>query len=188
VIRYVALADKTPQWAISADEAAALRGVGLALGLVQLFRESGITPEQGTADGCWAAQQAERAGFPAGVNVWCDLEGKYADVSAATLIGYLNNWASAVSAAGYSPGLYCGPQGKLTGDQLHGLVFQHYWMSAASVPALPGRGYQMYQLLPMTVYHSGFPIAGTLIDIDVVGVDSEGSAPIFWAAPDAAAK
>ncbi len=183
-IRAVGLdGNSPPSWALTASEAGALRAAGLGIGIYQTYRNSGITAQQGTDDGNAAVEQAGNIGYPAGAVLWCDLEGSYS-VSADTLIDYLNNWAVAVSGAGYVPGIYCGPQSVLSGQQLYSnLKFQHYWMSAANVPDIPTRGYQMYQLLPyLSSMRGGFPVAGTAIDVDIVASDHEGGMPIFWAA------
>ncbi len=183
-IRAVGLsADPAPSWALSADEASALRAAGLGVGIYQSYRNTGITAQQGTDDGNGAVKQANSIGYPAGAVLWCDLEGSYS-VSSDTLIAYLNNWWTAVSGAGYLPGIYCGPQSILSGQQLYSsLEFQHYWMSAANVPDIPTRGYQMYQLLPyLSSMRGGFPVAGTAIDVDIVASDHEGGMPIFWSA------
>lgn len=182
-IRAVGLsADPPPSWALGASEANALREAGLGIGIYQTFRNSGITADQGTADGNAAAAQAGNVGYPAGAVLFCDFEGSY-DVTSSVLIDYFNNWWTAVSGAGYLPGIYVGPQSILTGQELYSdLKFQHYWMSAANVPAIPTRGYQMYQLLPyLSSMRSGFPVAGTLIDVDITASDSEGGMPVFWA-------
>jgi hypothetical protein len=190
LIRFIGLAGETPSWGLTAREASLLQAAGLALGIVQIQRKTGISAARGAADGAWAATLSQAIGSPAGATLWCDLEGGYADVAAPDLLAYLDAWADAVGKAGYAPGLCSGPRtqpSRLGAAALGALPFEHHWMSAAAVPDIPTRGYQMFQLLPMTILPHGLSAAGTLIAVDVVQQDSEGGAPIFWQAPRASA-
>ncbi len=162
-------------WALTAAEATLIRDAGLALGVVQIYRNGTFTAAQGTTDGNSAAAQAQAIGFPAGVNVWCDLEGNY-EVTAATLTQYLDNWSAAVAAAGYLPGLYNGPESVLSGAQVTSLSFQHYWQAAALVPPVTV-GYQLLQLCPANIL-----VGGADIDVDVAQLDFEGRSATLWVA------
>jgi len=158
---------------LSSDEASAILGAGLALMPVQHANEGGWSPSAslGQQDGTAAAANAATVGFPAGVNVWCDLEGVDPTVEAPAVTAYCRAWFDAVDAAGFIPGLYVGAEAILTGRQLFALPFQHYWRSQSSVPAIPKRGYQLIQFLPSV------SVNGIDIDVDVIQTDKLGGQP-----------
>ena len=155
---------------LSTAEAERILNAGLALMSVQHVRRSGWTPspDLGKQDGQHAASNAADIGFPAGVNVWCDLEGVATGTAAQTVTDYCNAWFDAVEAGGFLPGLYVGFQCVLNEQQLFQLKFQHYWRSQSNVPNVSKRGYQMIQLFPET------PISGLKVDIDVTQNDYKG--------------
>jgi len=144
----------------------------LALMAVQHVEAEGWRPslELGKTYGSHAAANAAEVGFPAGVNVWLDLEGVNHQVSAEDVIAYCNAWHREVAAAGYAPGIYVGASAILTGDQLYWrLRMRHYWKSGSSVPSIPERGYQLVQrIVP------GDVVAGIAIDRNVTKTDSFG--------------
>jgi len=107
-------------------------------------------------------------GFPAGVSVWCDLEGVSRTSEEQDVIDYCEAWYEALVGTGYSPGLYVGPDSVLTGPQLYGLSFRHYWRSQSKVPHIPKRGYELVQFFPPITAN------GILVDIDVAQNDDEG--------------
>jgi len=137
---------------------------------VQHVRVSPWSPNRdlGQADGTNAGSHASSLGFPPGVNVWCDLEGVAAGTAAQDVIDHCTAWFTAVSNAGYVPGLYVGANAILDGNQLFDLPFEHYWKSESRVPVLPARGYQMIQT-PVAD-----PVAGIGIDQDVTQTDGKG--------------
>jgi hypothetical protein len=140
---------------------------------VQHVRKPGWSPTAalGQQDGQNAATNALDIGFPAGVNVWCDLEGVGKAVVPQDVIDYCEAWFNAVAAAGLVPGLYVGYGTQLTGQQLYELSFQHYWRSQSSVPEIPGRSYQVLQLFPSVTAN------GIAIDMDITRTDgANGSA------------
>jgi hypothetical protein len=151
-------------------EATGILVSGLALMPVQHVRSPGWSPTQnlGQQDGQNAAQNAQVVGFPAGVSVWCDLEGVDRATPARNVIDYCEAWHEGVRAAGYVPGLYVGAGAVLTGRQLLDLSFQHYWRSQSRVPDIPTRGYQLIQLFP------SIEINGVGVDIDIAQNDQEG--------------
>lgn len=169
-LRYLSLGAAESSGDLIAEEAADILNSGLALMPVQHVREAGWQPSDnlGTEDGTNAGNHASSIGFPAGVNVWCDLEGVNSGATAQDVIDYCNAWYDAVSAAGYIPGLYVGPNAILSGEQLSDLKVQHYWKSASKVPDLPGRGYQMIQTFV------GNPVYGIGIDKDETQTDNDG--------------
>ncbi|EDM74385.1 hypothetical protein PPSIR1_29755 [Plesiocystis pacifica SIR-1] len=182
-VRYISRDDHvetatTGSGSMSRAEAEAILAGGLALMPVQ-FAQKNFAPtrDQGTTLGTNAAKNAAALGFPEGVNVWCDVEAIDSSSTTQEVVDYANAWASAVSSAGYLPGLYVGPNSKLTTSVLYQeLSFQHYWKSAAWVPNVDTRGYQMWQSISMTKF-------GVYIDVDLVGIDSKQGRP-YWLAPD----
>lgn len=156
---------------LTAGEANDILNAGLALMAVQHVREPGWIPtgSMGQQDGTNTANNALSIGFPPAVNIWCDLEGVENGTPSQNVIDYCNAWYTAVSAAGYAPGIYVGSDAVLTGQQLYeNLLFEHYWQSCSEVPALPVRGYQIVQtLVPQ-------PVNGIGIDQDRTQTDGEG--------------
>ena len=136
---------------------------------VQHVRRPGWSPTQnlGQQDGQNAAQNAQVVGFPAGVSVWCDLEGLNRAAQAQDVIDYCQAWYEALQAGGYVPGLYVGARAPLTGQQIADSPFQHYWRSQSRVPEIPNRGYQLVQLFP------SIDINGVSVDIDIAQVDEK---------------
>lgn len=135
---------------LTAEEAEAILGAGLALMVVQHVLNPGWTPTGalGTEYGANAARFAQQIGVPAGVNVWCDLEGVAAGTPSADVAAYCNAWHYQVAAAGYAPGLYVGDSPGLSAHQLYSATkFQHYWgaynLNEDEVPAT--RGLQLRQ-------------------------------------------
>jgi Domain of unknown function (DUF1906) len=171
-IRYLSLG---PQSAgdLDAQEATNILSAGLALMPVQHVRASGWSPKQsvGQQDGLNAATNAKDIGFPEGINIWCDLEGVNRSAQAQDVIDYCGAWYQAVNSAGYIPGLYVGAACVLTGQQLFGLPFQHYWRSQSNVPEIPTRSYQMLQLFPPVF------VNGIWVDVDITQTDKLGSQP-----------
>jgi hypothetical protein len=149
-VRYVRR-DKPHASALSATEATIILNAGLGLMLVQYVEsESAWTPtaKKGAANGGVAASEAERLGVPWGVTIWCDLEGVAVGTPRQQVIDYCNRWHSAVSGAGYVPGLYVGYHSGLTPSQLYAkLRFTHYWgaynLNSDEAPMV--RGLQMKQ-------------------------------------------
>jgi hypothetical protein len=168
---------------LSAAEAEDILQSGLALMAVQHVRPAGWQPTGGLGqqDGQAAAQNASDVGFPAGVSIWCDLEGVQPGTPAQNVIDYCNAWFSAVAAAGYIPGLYVGSECVLNEQQLLGLKFQHYWRSQSNVPNVGGRGYQMIQLFPEVT------VNGISVDIDVTQSDYKQGQAKWLVRPVAAA-
>lgn len=168
-LRYLSIG-KESAGDLTTEEATDILNSGLALMPVQHVRSPGWLPSEnvGQQDGQNALANAQRVGFPTGVNLWCDLEGVGKGVSAQDVIAYCQAWYSAVSGAGYLPGLYVGYAAQLSGDELYGLSFQHYWKSQSTVPDIPGRGYQMIQFLPPVTAN------GIGIDMDITQSDKKG--------------
>ena len=150
-------------------------GAGLALMPVQHVAMTDWLPsaELGTYHGKNAAKHAAEIGFPAGVNVWLDLEGIALNATPQNVVDYCNAWFSEVDGANYVSGLYVGPQSVLNGHDLFFLLrTKHYWKSASIVPNVENRGYQMIQSLPRIV-------AGVSLDSDMTKKDDFGDTA-FW--------
>jgi len=174
-LRYVSRATTQGKNDLSPQEAQTLLQAGLSLMAVQHVRKPYWTPTAtlGTSDGVHAAYHVHVIGFPPKVNVWCDLEGVQAGTPAQQVIDYCNAWHTAVAAAGFTPGLYVGADAILTGARLvSALKFEHYWKSLSTVPALPGRGYQMIQT-------AGPTVAGIATDQNVTQNDTQGNAALL---------
>ena len=170
-LRYLSTGQVSSQ-DLTEQEATDILNSGLALMPVQHATKQGWSPSKalGQQHGQDASANADNAGFPVSVNLWCDLEGVNSSAQAQDVIDYCEAWYQAVSAAGFIPGLYVGAGTLLNGRQLYDLPFQHYWRSQSQVPDIPHRGYQVIQLGPP------IQINGILIDLDVVLVDSQGGA------------
>jgi hypothetical protein len=146
--------------------------------------ESAWTPtlRKGSTNGAVAASEAEKIGVPWGVTIWCDLEGVAVGTPRQQVIDYCNRWHSAVSGAGYVPGLYVGYHSGLTATQLYAkLRFTHYWgaynLNSDEAPIV--RGLQMKQ----SQRRQEGAVAGLLFDfqVDNVSADRLGGRPTLVA-------
>ena len=183
-VRYVRR-DKPHASALKASEARSLLSVGIGLMIVQYVESETAwnpTAAKGTKNGGVAASECELLGVPWGVTVWCDLEGVAPGTPSQRVIDYCNVWHSAVSSAGYVPGLYVGYRVGLTPTQLYrALKFTHYWgaynLNTDQYPAT--RGIQMQQSKARA---SDRP-SGTTIDFqtDRVSADALGGRPTVLA-------
>lgn len=169
-LRYLSLGGQESPQDLSTQEATNVLNSGLALMTVQHVRKSGWLPNKdlGQQYGQDAVANAENVGFPAGVNVWCDLEGTGSQAAPQDVIDYCDAWFAAVKTAGYLPGLYVGSAAVLTGPELYALRFEHYWRSQSRVPDVPTRGYALIQLFPSVTAN------GIGIDIDFTQNDNDG--------------
>ena len=119
-------------------------------------------------------------GLPKGANVFLDLEGKvtFQQHGDGKLTKLVTDWAVAIAAAGYIPGLYVGVPQPFTSDELWKLPVQRYWRGQGSVRdrnnslAEPtGCGWCMTQMYPSVMR------AGVLVDCNMVGQDYKGRVP-----------
>ena len=131
---------------ISSAEVGTYLAEDVALMLVQHPPAAGWTPtaDEGTSWGTAAAANATTACVPKGVSLFCDLEGVDSGAAASDITDFCNGWYSAVSNAGYSPGLYVGANCGLIADQLSALSFQTFWKSCSTVPE-PQQGFVITQ-------------------------------------------
>jgi hypothetical protein len=151
-VRYVRRKPKH-SYDLTAAEASAILAADLGLMVVQHVAEPGWRPdvELGMQYGYTAASEVHRVGVPAGVTVWCDLEGVGGTADPGDVIDYCNAWHQEVAAGGFVPGLYVGDSPGLTARQLYAaLKFTHYWgaynLNRDQEPAT--RGLQMKQTVP----------------------------------------
>ncbi len=183
-VRYVRR-DKPHASALKVNEAKSLLSAGIGLMLVQYVEsETAWNPSRikGTKNGGVAASECELLGAPWGVTVWCDLEGVAPGTPFQRVIDYCNAWHSAVSGAGYVPGVYVGYRAGLTPSRLYrSLKFTHYWgaynLNADQYPAV--RGIQMKQSKARSTDRP----KGTTLDFqaDRVRADSLGGRPTLLA-------
>lgn len=178
-VRYLSRGSGQQAGDLSAAEAQAILGAGLALMGVQHCARPGWLPtaELGDSYGQAATTNAAAVGLPTGLTLWLDLEGVATYATAADAIAYCNAWAARVDAAGFISGLYVGAQQPLSADDLYWrLRVKHYWRSASRVPEVSLRGYQLIQAIAPS------PVAGLALDRDVTMADGFGGVPI-WLAP-----
>ncbi|MBD0319879.1 MAG: DUF1906 domain-containing protein [Gemmatimonadetes bacterium] len=164
---------------LTAAEAQELLGAGLALMAVQHVEagEWAAGGDLGAEYGRNAASFAQAIGFPAGINVWLDLESVSTSSAPADVIAYCNNWHDAVAAAGFAPGVYVGWQPMLTNaDLLNDLKFNHYWGAYNVDAVIPKRGWQMKQS-PASQHIAGIDHDDNLTHVDGLG------GQVLWLAP-----
>jgi hypothetical protein len=130
---------------LNAAEILGLLDAGLGLSVVQHVAPPGWMPSAmlGAQYGATAAEEAQAAGVPHGVTLWCDLEGVDHTADARAVIGFCNAWYARVLAIGYEPGLYVGDSCGLTATQLYyNLLFARYWraynLNEDQVPVVRG--------------------------------------------------
>jgi hypothetical protein len=140
-------------------------------------RYPGWTPSSGMGllDGINLANAGRALTLPAGVTLWCDVEGVSPAATASDVIAYVNAWCESITAGGFEPGLYVGYASLLTGRQLyHSISTRRYWKSGSQVPTPAERGYSMIQ----TTLDAEF--VELRVDRDVIKADGFGDVPT-WA-------
>jgi hypothetical protein len=172
---------------LTTAEAENLLAVGFAITCVQHVAPEGWSPsaELGNAYGGVAATEAEGIGIPAGVTVWCDLEGVADGTDPGDVVAYCNAWHREVAAAGFVPGLYVGSGAGLDRVSLYrALRFAHYWgaynLNDDEVPAI--RGLQMRQRVATAA--DRVPGFGFLFQVDTVSTDALGGRPTMLGGDD----
>lgn len=189
-VRYVRRDRPHPMGDLTVPEAESLIELGLGLMIVQYVEsDSSWAPsaEKGSRNGEIAAEEVRRLGVPAGVMVWCDLEGVAGGTSHRMVIDYCNRWYGEVATAGYRPGLYVGWHCGLTPAELYReLRFTHYWsaynLNGDEMPSV--RGVQMRQGEPtLEDVPAGVAIG---FDTNVVRADKLGGLPSALMPPAAA--
>lgn len=176
-VRYVRHADSRAKH-ITREEAEGILAAGLSLMLVQEgrgWKETRPTAALGKRDGEAGVAHALELGYPAGANLWLDIEGiTNPEVTASDVIAYAEAWHAAVERS-FVPGYYVGPVGKLDAAQLGALPFEHFWKSGTKVPVPAGRGYQIVQHPPRTV-------GGVKVDVNITQTDEKGQV-VRWVGP-----
>lgn len=151
-LRYVPREPKarTVKYDLKADEAGLILDAGLALMVVQHFPGTGWRPtgELGKGYGEFAVKWAQEVvGLPAGVSMFCDMEGVAPDHPQKDVIEHCIAWHGVVSAAGYSPGLYVGDAARLGGQTIAARLgmFNHFWLAFTEKFTIPGRPFELRQ-------------------------------------------
>lgn len=131
-------------------------------------------------DGATSVKQVQALGLPKGCTVWLDLEGKNAfAMDPKILIQKINDWATAIIAAGYEPGLYVGSPQPLTSSELYHLKVVRYWNALSresdrlGALAEPQCGWCVWQMNPSRVWRN----SGVFVDINIVGADFQMRVP-----------
>jgi hypothetical protein len=178
VVRYVPRTPALIPGNLTAAEVEIILSGGLALMAVQHVAMPGWEPGAalGGQYGQYAATYSQSIGLPAGMNIWLDLEGVGSLVKADDVIAYCEAWFTAVSAAGYVPGIYVGWNIVITDQQLYDLPFSHYWRAYNCDQAVPKRGYQIVQ-------HPQQTLDGINYDPNFLAADELGGMP-FWLSPE----
>ncbi len=160
---------------MTADDMSNAAYTGQSVMLVQGYYTNMAESASASSRASEAVQQAKAITYPTGTNLWLDWESQLG-VSASKSESWCNEWASTVSASGYIPGLYVGPDQNMTATDLGNLHFNHYWRSASTVPDVSGRGYQMTQGDQESFSYI------TNVDPDTVKTDNDGGLPYaaFW--------
>jgi hypothetical protein len=179
-IRYVRRSQANT-YDLTTGEVLGILAGGLGLMAVQHVAAPGWEPsaQLGTQYGSTAAAECQRLGIPAGVTVWCDLEGVGDDADHRAVVGYCNAWYDAVAALAYVPGLYVGDSCILTPLELYrSLKFAAFWsaynLNGDAAPAV--RGVQMRQHAAKAVdMVPGF--TNQNMDVDVICGDALGGSP-----------
>ncbi len=183
VVRYLSIGAEGGQ-DITAAEVGWILDADLALLLVQHVREPNWVPsaDRGASDGAAAARNALAVGYALGSDIIVDLEGVLPGTSAATVLAYVNAWASAVVAAGYLAMVYVGYNTMLTPEELYEeLKDVHAYWSDFGARSVAVRGFCMKQLSSTTTL-PGVPFP---IDPDRIMADSNGDFPV-WTVKNAA--
>ena len=153
---------------------AALKANGMQAVLQQGFGSGLFTgdPSQGTATANTNIAAAQSVSYPKGADFFIDVEST--DTTHDNLVAWLNNWASAIAAAGYVPGIYSGVPSDLTAADLSPSVLPDvkvYWQSESDSAPDPAQGYVAVQTLGV-VQACGI---GSGVDVDTAYIDKNGN-------------
>lgn len=187
VMRYVRRAQQN-SFDLTAGEVLGILDAGIGVGIVQHVGKPGWMPTAtlGAQYGEVAAMEAQAAGVPHGVTLWCDLEEVDPRADVRSVIGYCNAWYSRVLSIGYVPGLYVGYRSGLSAHDLYwklrfALFWRAYNLDTDKVPLV--RGVCMRQL-PYPPPSNRVPDVPFQYDEDVIVGDQLGGSPKFllpWA-------
>ena len=128
--------------------------------------------------------------IPAGTTAWLDLEGLTAWKSdPKALMGKLTDWARAIAAEGWIPGLYVGAPQPLTGPELYSLPFTRYWLGIGRCVDRFGKdaypapesgapaGWCVYQLWHGQTAGMMWRNTGVFVDTNSIQCDHKGRLP-----------
>jgi hypothetical protein len=166
-------------WTLSALEAHRILSAGLAILPVQWGPAGGdrLCAALGQQRGQVVVAAARYLRVDPGVHLWCDYEGRRAEIAGpADGRAYLEAWSAVVTAAGYHAGLYVSLPEALSGAELYRLSgYSSYWGAAqGGLPCPVPRDYAIRQGLSTEV-------CGVACDPDVLRPDCLGEVPILWA-------
>jgi hypothetical protein len=177
-VRYVRRRDYH-DYDLTTEETKTIVDNGLGLMVVQHVAPENWTPSAGLgmSYGRIAAEECVKIGIPAGVTVWCDMEGVNTDALEYDAITYANAWYDAVFTAGYTPGVYLGwHPGVGNRAAFRSLKFRNYWRAYNGDVIPDVRGFQMRQfeakkedLIP------GFKVKE--FDVNIIDADKLGGTP-----------
>lgn len=176
-LRYLPRTPKLIPGNLTASEKKIILAAGLSLGAVQHVPEPGWVPSAGlgASYGEYAAAYAKSIGLLLEMNLWADLEEVAPQTSTQSVIDYCTAWYKAVSAGGYTPGLYVGWNIVLDPRQLYeNLPFRHYW-NAYNGSGIAVRGCQLLQ-------HNRQTLNGVAYDPNTSQADHLGGTAI-WMSP-----
>jgi hypothetical protein len=176
VVRYAPLAGQNPAVGIDSVELAGAVGSGLGVMIVQFSRTTGLTQENGHADGAMLAAFCRNLLLPVDMCVW----GDFSPADAGVMQTYGNTLYAAAASGGISAGAFGGynePGVPADFDLRTDYTFHRYWRTNGQVPEVDGRGYELTQLFPGNVT-VGAPGETFLIDYDFAGSDWLGSYPV----------
>ncbi len=183
-IRYLSLGSTEKSGDLSTTEANNILNAGLALMAVQHVQYADWCPtaQMGEEYGQNAVNNARSVGLPARLSLWLDLEGISTSASASSVSAYCEAWLNAVSAGGYTPGIYIGYDAILTGHQLSQLPVRYFWNSGSESSSVSGRSYPAEGYCMLQSISSSYVLDGVTYDRDVIETDNLGATP-FWLAP-----
>jgi len=132
--------------------------------------------------------QLKALGIPQGCTVWLDLEGiKSFNWPAQDLIAKIDAWATAMTTAGYVPGLYVGSPQPLTADELYRLKVVRYWKAPSRVGDRNGKtwdgpacGFCCWQMWPQKNWPNDTDPNRVFVDVNMIGQDFRERVPT-WA-------
>jgi hypothetical protein len=139
-------------------------------------------------DGPTTVAELTSIGCPKGCSVFLDVESLAPSMNTTALMLSIDDWATAVQAAGYLAMMYAGANALLTSQELWDRKVTGYWKSLSRVTdrngllAEPECGWMMHQLYPSVMR------GGVWSDINFIQQDYRGRVPAWVRASPAAAQ
>lgn len=151
----------------------AAAAAGMTIVLFQGFDpDSWADPRNGTSRGQIIANNAVTAHYPAGAQIFLNLEDNIQPgTSAAELKTWIANWTAAIRAKGYQPGIYVGVPQLVSSADLNSIPGVVFWRGASRSAPQVSAGYVTSQTA------IGQPACGITngIDPDTAGTDRAGN-------------